>query len=199
MSQVISVPRLNQILARTLGFAGVEAPAEDLSPEISPVLVVESDRPEWKFLSSERYCGADIGTSNGAGPSYTRLANPSGSGVLCIIEKIVATTTTVGGSAITVRMNRGANRANAGTGVNRDTRFTMGAAACIPSQSTAPGSGTATEAPTVLANSPYCVASCPIILGPGGFVDVGVDGAGATAIEVSYQWRERPIEAYENT
>jgi hypothetical protein len=196
--QSISIGRFNAILGRMLSMAGIQSPAADLSPEISPVLVLEIDRPEWKYLGNERFESGNIGvTSGAAAPGYTRLLNPTGSGVLAIIEKILVHTVTAAGAIYVVRMAFGqVARTNVGTAVNRDTRFRMGSAACTISQDGAAAVGTATESASILASEPRELSSCPIILGPGGSVDVGTD-AFAKNIEVSYHWRERAIEPFE--
>lgn len=80
---------LNQVLTRRFGIQG--APSPNMASEFFPNIVLEAERPEWGFLSGERHYsinGADA--AGGVGVySHLHLFNPSGSGIIAVIEKVI--------------------------------------------------------------------------------------------------------------
>jgi len=89
--------RWSQLLRRATGAAGTEVVAGSLSPEISPIWIVQSDDQDIEFLKNVRRCAVGIDL-NGAAGFFTRfrLRNPVGSGVIATVTgmDIVDTTAT---------------------------------------------------------------------------------------------------------
>lgn len=92
----IQIGRLNGVLHKLLGMKE-GAPSPQLSGDIVPALILESDRPEWKFLAGERLC---MGGGAGAGVvgelRQFQIHNPADSGVLCVIKQMICTCDTSG-------------------------------------------------------------------------------------------------------
>lgn len=81
----IQVGRFNGILHKLLGMKE-GAPAAQLSGDIVPGLILENDRPEWKFLSGERLCHGGMQAADiAAALAKVGLFNPAGSGVLGVV------------------------------------------------------------------------------------------------------------------
>lgn len=82
----IEVGFYSELLRRFLSQAGQESVSGELSPEISPVMVLDSVRPDWAYLRGERMCGGSVGSAPAAALNSTvRLVNPAGSGMLLTI------------------------------------------------------------------------------------------------------------------
>lgn len=83
MSEIKNPPIL-EILRKRL-----QSPFDaSLSDTIVPVMVLEADRPEWPYLAGELRMSTTVATTlTGAGQfAHAQLLNPSGSGVLAIVE-----------------------------------------------------------------------------------------------------------------
>lgn len=66
---------------------GVTDVASELSPEISPVIALESDRPEWEFLKNAKVMGGAYAQGAVAAQNcVVRLRNPAGTGVIAIVR-----------------------------------------------------------------------------------------------------------------
>lgn len=198
-TQSINVGRFNQILGRLLSMGGQEDPAGALSPEISPVLVMEADRPEWKFLGNERLVAAQISAVSTAGLAATgRLRNPSTSGVLGIVEGIIFSTTAT--QRVQVRLG-----VLGDTGLltpmvaqaARDSRLTTTVGALRTSSDQVAGVGTVIYEGQLLANTSYIIGVTPIVLAPLSHVDVSGADLVAATISVNFAWRERAAEPFE--
>ncbi len=86
---------LNAILHKTLAMED-GAPAPQLSGDIVPVLVLESERPEWHYLAGGNLCWGSAYLTPGAGVrGRLQLWNPPGAGVLCVIEALFFCTGTL--------------------------------------------------------------------------------------------------------
>jgi len=77
---------LNQLIARRLTTPG-PAPSPTVEPAIFPSLVLESDRPEWGYISGERLCGVG-GAVTAVAAQYSSIAiiNPVGSRTIAVVE-----------------------------------------------------------------------------------------------------------------
>lgn len=200
MQDDIQVGRYSDILGRLLSMAGVQAVAGQLSAEISAVLALEVDRPEWAFLGGEKLCSANQLVALSAGNrSVVRFRNPA-NGPLAVITNVQVSTSTAG--TWTAAANLGAIAADrgalSGAFVNLDTRWGVAAgnAACIVSGDNAAVAGTNFEAGHILAGTTYRFQATPIIVAPGGFVEfyfVETD----QLIRCTIRWRERPMVPYE--
>jgi hypothetical protein len=91
----IGDPRLDQVLAKTLATPGGSS-SPGIAPEIFPCITVESDRPEWGYLSGDlRFARHAAIAAGGAGTrSSVQLINsdPTGSTLIVVesVELIVA-------------------------------------------------------------------------------------------------------------
>lgn len=190
--------RYAELLGRLLGQSGVLEVASDLSPEISPVLVLESDRPEWAFLSNQRLVSVFGGMAAvAAQTSIFRLINPAGSNVLATIQRgtlvpaATAQATLFVGGAV-------ADLTTAGVPVFRDSRsgFVGGAALRASFDNNVAASGFGIERQNALGNAPIFFQCFPIILAPGSHVDITIDTVNVAG-PVAVHWREREIGKYE--
>jgi len=88
----IEIGRWSEQLRRMLGMAGVDRVAGDLSPEISPVIVLENPTVDLLFLKGVRQCfgGHNLAAAGGF-TSKWRLRNPTGSGVIAVINWLTLT------------------------------------------------------------------------------------------------------------
>jgi len=81
----VEIGTFSQRLRRSLGMKGQEKVAGELSPEISPVIVLEDNAAEMQFLQGIRLCSS--GMLQGAivdENSIFRILNAAGSGVLAV-------------------------------------------------------------------------------------------------------------------
>lgn len=68
---------------------GVVQVAGELSPEISPVMVLEDNAIEWQFLQQVRVCGsATLVPGIGGNPSVVQWNNPANSGVIAVFSHL---------------------------------------------------------------------------------------------------------------
>ena len=194
----IGTGRYSELLGRLLGQSGVLEVAGELSPEISPVFVLESDRPEWLFLSNQRLMSAGgIVAAVALSPSFLRLRNPTGSNVIAVIERgTIASPTTIADAVITFG-TAAADRANGQTVATRDSRWgTLSSGALKASSDNAASAGTQIDRLNLLALSPHRIQAFPIIMLPGSHLDVGTNDQNATVI-VMVHYREREIGKFE--
>jgi len=79
----IEIGRYSERLRRSLGMKGQETVASELSPEVSPVIIIEDNDAQWQFLQGVRLCSSAMlqGTVV-AQNNIFRLRNPAGSGVV---------------------------------------------------------------------------------------------------------------------
>lgn len=87
----IQVGRFNAILHKLLDIKE-GAPSPQLSGDISPTIVLEHERPEWKFLGGERNCRGGLWRAAGGAGTYNKqgLFNPVGSGVIAVCRTVWA-------------------------------------------------------------------------------------------------------------
>lgn len=93
MQNEILVGRFNGILAKLFGMKE-RAPSPVVAAEIIPTIVLESDRPEFKFIGGERLgmAGGPLTSAVGELSSLT-IFNSPGSGVLVVLEKHITSST----------------------------------------------------------------------------------------------------------
>lgn len=125
--------QFSSLLRRYLGMAGQTQVADELAPEISAVLALESERPEWEFLKGAKLMAACGTVAASAGlESACRLRNPAASGVIGIIDHISFST---GGLAATIRVTIGNDAGNLTTTVQSNSRDTRYPRAAFPGNS----------------------------------------------------------------
>jgi len=120
----IETGRYSDLLRRYLGMKGVSAVSSELSPEIAPAFVLESERPEWEFLKNERLMAGVFSVPGVAAQNAVyRLRNPAGSGVVAVFSQFTMGWTN---SAAVGLVERDDDNGNLGTilpTVSRDTRL----------------------------------------------------------------------------
>lgn len=90
----IEVGRYSDQLRRLFGMKGVEVVASELSPEISPVVVLEDNAPDLQFLKAVRLCGsADTAAAAAGFFGRVRLRNPATSGVIATVTRSTLSST----------------------------------------------------------------------------------------------------------
>jgi len=83
----IEIGRFSELLRRMLGMKGQTEVAGELSPEISPTLVLEGPTAEWDFLKGVRGCACAEELAGGVGfTTRFRLRNPQDSGVIAEVH-----------------------------------------------------------------------------------------------------------------
>lgn len=96
----IEVGRFSQLLRRYLSMAGVVEVAQELAPEISPVFILESEKPSWEFLKGQKLIAASFTVSSVALlPSTARIRNPANSGMLMEVDGVVISRSGVGATS----------------------------------------------------------------------------------------------------
>lgn len=197
----INTPRFNQILGRMLSMSGVQDPAGDLSPEVSAIIALEVDRPEWVFLGNGRLWGNCVDVTISAGlAGGIRIRNPVGSGVLSIIEAVsVSTLTTFGVRMVVNNGSDTTDLANLMTNGTRDSRSTplSGVGATKVSWSNAaPGGVTILDGVFIAINTRVPFECFPVVLSPGFSLNIGTSDLNIR-FNVNIRGRERAMETYE--
>ena len=198
MDNKFGTGRYDAILGKLASVSGQLEIAAQLSPEVSPVLVLESDRAEWLYLGNQRLMGGRIAVAaQAASPSVGRIRAPSNSAILGVIELIIISST----SAIEASLRLGtatADRATALTVSPRDSRWqgTLTAGALKMSQDNAAFAGNEFLEVSLAANTPLYIKPAGIVLVQGNHLDLGT-----TTLNVPFNatvfWREREIGQFE--
>jgi len=198
----IEIGRYSELLRRQFGMKGQEVVASELSPEVSPVVILENAGAEWDFLKGVRGCRCSQDEPGVAlNTTVFRLRNAQDSGVIAIIDELVMSI----GPGATVSINRGQIFGDLATGlvtVVPDLRWgAVGATttALTFSVTTAGLLGPAGDEIAVEnrtnRNMRY---RQPIVLIPGTSLDWGtVPGETAIPIRTYVSWRERQIPQLE--
>lgn len=201
MSTKLERGQFADLLRRYLGMTGSTDVAGDLAPELSPVLILEAERPEWEFLKSNRLmsCAYSIGPTAGQTSAH-RLRNPTGSGVVAIItyaQYAVEVTSPGTRSVVSATRNVDSGDLSSNTPtIARDTRYPgVNTSALIGSAQTVGLTGN-TFWSTISLNDTNVEIPVPFVLTPGNQVQL-------TALQVdvilrgSWQWLEKRIDALE--
>lgn len=194
--------RYNAILHKLLDMKE-GAPAPTLAPEILSAIVLEQDRPEWKFLGGERMVtgfasqAAVVGEYQGNG-----CRNPAASGILLVIEAIIP----VNNPTIQVNLVTSDAVATDVTTISspfaRDSRLGFtgngGAGRLLTASST---NATLNRSGPVgrfigSTGTPVVPWVWPFVLSPG-FELFVVNINQNTASSATWVWRERPLESSE--
>jgi len=192
----IGLSNYDDLVGRLLNISSqIGGLASEVSPEISPVFVLESDRVEWCYLKGERcMAGGVYVAAVAAQQSVVSFRNPAGSNVLCVIEdgNFISTAGLVqlflGGA-------RTANLTTTGSTLSRDSRQRTQQGACtVTGQAGVAEVGTVVERMDALLSNPF--RSFPLVLVPGTSVDVSVDTVNVV-LYASFRWSERELRKYE--
>lgn len=193
----LQVGRYNGILHKLLDMKE-GAPSPQLAGDIQPVLVLEADRPEWKYLGGEYLC-LGYGRVSATNIPHAHLQNDQGAGVLVVLEKFVVSCSAAG------EIFGGHRDGLVGGGSQafaeytfRDSRLSRAADVTAATVVTYDNAASQLTVPNVyarvLANTPYTF-DIPVVLQPGdGFLVRGPTGA---TFGVTFVWRERYLEPSE--
>lgn len=195
----IEVGQFSSLLRRYLGMKGVSDVVDELSPEISPAFVLESERPEWEFLKGARLMahatqtGATVGQN-----SAWRLRNPATSGVIGILTYLNAGPNTNNGLITVTFGAQAADQATTSGTTPRDGRMippTGGA--LIASFGVAALGGTACDMAALLGTTTFqFLRGSAIVISPGFAVNVGCSTVN-TDVVVAAHWLEKRLDDLE--
>jgi len=193
----IETGRFSDLLRRYLGMKGVSVVSSELSPELSPILVLESERPEWEFLKNEKLMASVFAQGGVVGQNTLyRLRNPAGSGVVAVITRFMITTDLTE-IVIAERDDDNGNLATVLPTVSRDTRLpVLNASSLIASQANnVVVTGESWWTARLLANSD-APQDVQFVLTAGHEIDLVQLGANV-AIRGWVHWRERRLDVLE--
>jgi len=199
----IETGQWSETLRRVLLMKGTERVAGELSPEISPVFVLEEDPPDWRYLKGVRMASVSVDLTSGANSGPTlRLRNPLNSTFVATVHAIDVWMTT--NDIVAIRIIReDLNLVGGGAaGTPRDTRWQFTS-----------GTGRTSLIPTFNLNLPplgndYLRARPsggaleihyrdPIVITDGFSLDIGGTTAVAVNLFINVSWTERvfpPLE-----
>lgn len=190
----------SDLLRRYLGMTGESDVAGELAPEISPILLLEAERPEWEFLKSNRLMSCPFGLAANAGAHGThQLRNPAASGVVAVITLVSISVENQAGSTAFVSFFRsveGADLANNTPTISRDTRYLgVNTSALIGSAEATAATGDTWYSIRILNNTPLDVGLA-FVLTPGNQVQISTL-QNNVEIRGGWQWLEKRIDALE--
>lgn len=178
---------------------GVQQVSSELSPEISPVIIVEDNSAEWQFLQAVRLCSSSMLQSAVAGETTIfRLRNPVSSGVIGRVDYIgisgdVEFPWFVGFGTAT------ADLGTPGATALRDHRWATGANATTLIASRANNvalSFTDSILGMFLLGNTFVAYEKPIILLPGEILELGTPFLNV-ALRLVLSWTERQLTTLE--
>jgi len=194
--------RWSEQLRRMFGMAGTTLVSGELSPEVSPIVILESESVQWNFLKGVRdvYVGHTVAAAVGF-TSKMRLRNPANSGVAGVLE---FTEMTPNGLAVTMTVAANEQTVDFPTAVapsvpdNRWGPLTTGRSTLVVTSTNAQATGPAGEVigrGLTLSGVPWLYQKA-IFVAPGVAIDLGIF---ATNLEMlfSFKWSERSFPVLE--
>lgn len=191
----IQVGRWNSVLHKLLAMKE-GAPSPLLAPEVFPVVVLESERPEWAFLGGEKLCVGQISRAADVGNfSFVYFVNPIDSGTLAVITAVLSNdpdNTHLFSSGTGVVATAFGAQLDSRSGVFPTTiastsGFASGVAVARP--------GTPLTFLWMLRGVAYTMF--PIILSPGAFLNIAGNVVNRS-LNITFHWRERILEPSES-
>jgi len=192
----LQVGRYNAVLHKLFSMKE-GAPAPQLEGSLQAAIILENDRPEYKFLGNEFLMAGSRQQGNVAAQvSVGQLFNPAGSGVLCVLEEFSwdfsGTTTLLAGIVTTALVT-------VGTKAFRDSRQAIiaGQGACQVFGSNSVATGLIT--PQLRIRGVADVAQTvriPFVLSPGNGFQIESTGSNVI-MRYYFAWRERHLEPSE--
>lgn len=194
----IEVGQFSTLLRRYLGMKGVSDVVDELAPEISPVFVLEAERPEWEFLKGQRLIG--FGGAVPASPGQVgcvRFRNPPTSGMVAIFQTVDVGAASAASFAVTQGAQLADQATVTGTG-NRDGRQTPIGGAIVASFGYAAAGGNSIGAGYTPAVSSFKTITRhnPVVVVPGFALAVTL-AAVNIELTVSAQWIEKRLDDLE--
>ncbi len=198
----IQTGRFSQLLRRFLDQKGTEVVASELSPEISPVFILENDRPDWLFLKGERLLSFSTQSVSVAtlGPTF-RLRNPPDSGMLGTVSLVTWSSDTVGAASIRITISNndlagGFIASTARDGRNLQSLGINKAAMIVSFNATIAPVGDLMFTTRVPIDIPFFFSE-PVVLSPGRALDVGGITNQSEGVFGSMHWTERALPQIE--
>jgi hypothetical protein len=202
----ILVGRFNRGLQKLFGIKG-PPPVRQLAGEIQPSHQLFSGC-ENRFLEGWTVFGSGVAIAGGATTPQVRIRNPLGSNVIGVISKL-SFFSSLGGQESFISMSTGLADLSSSNGVRcLDNRPVKGAASTLGAtlrvSSQAAGSlvgGVIYRAqPLASVEQQYVTTEfneLPLL--PDDCIDVFINNTVGTLLNVTFQWRERPLEESERT
>lgn len=195
----ILVGRYNGILHKLLGMKE-GAPAPQLSPDVTPTLVLENDRPEYGYLAGDKILAAHEGIAGDATHyPVIQFKNPADSGILAVLESVLCSLSATGLIELRFVSTAGGNETG-NQHASRDRRYT-GRGSCVMTNQAplAIPANILVSQQLILAQTIYQLLPLPIVLPPdvSGNSVITISGPLNTTLRVSCMWRERALEPSE--
>lgn len=195
----IEIGRFSDLLRRLLSMSGVSTVASELAPEISPVFVLEQERPEWEFLKNAKLCTSQFSVTPVAAQfPQARLRNPPGSGIVAVFTDFnwaVGLTSVVNLWRVTTLLDM-AGPANT---MSRDTRLAaLNISGLIATQQTSAVALTGDFFYHAVNNAgeDTMPIKVPFVLTPGFAIDIGGETVNSS-LRGNFHWLERRLGALE--
>ena len=196
---LIQTGRYGDLLRRVLSMSGVTVVASELAPEISPVFILEAERPEWEFLKGAKLATSQISVGGVAAQTTSaRIRNPPNSGILAIFQLFQFSVENNATVLIAQRLTNN-DLANVVATVLRDTRWplVLNASALIASQTDNAGAfaGNFFYNEFALARTNHLL-TVPFVLSPGFAIDIFIETVNVSC-RGCFHWLERrqqPLE-----
>jgi len=196
----IEVGRFSSLLRRVLNMKGVSDVSSELSPEISPVLTLESERPEWEFLKGQKLMSVVFAGRSVAGQnSAIRLRNPVDSGVVAVFPAGgIIVGITLNTSVILLERNTiQAALAEVIPSVARDTRYPqLAASALLASQGNNIAASGEAYWSIFLDDKAQTTVDVPFVLTPGFQLQLS-STSNALVLRGAFGWLERRLDQME--
>lgn len=200
----IELGRYSDLLRRSLGMKGQEMVASELSPELSPVWVLEDAAIEWLFLKQVRACSAAASTTSIAAQfGRYALVNPAASRMVATVSMIRMTANAGVGVELRLIDAELANFATIGQAGPRDTRWEFGAGQTVSPIIFSSENNVATIAggflvhtQITIANQNFALLPEKVVLAPGATLFWGISSANITT-RSSVHWTERALPELE--
>jgi len=198
----IEIGRYSDRLRRMFYMKGASDVATELSPEISPVIVLEQAGAEWEFLQGVRICGVRANIAGAvANRSILRLRNAANSGVIATVTGVEYTAE----ATATIDLTKGRAAADltiTGATAVRDHRwrpssvlFRTALLASFENAGAVPAGEDVLWEVRALANTRLAYPH-QVVLIPGDSLDLATVTVNVTFRPV-FTWKERPVAALE--
>lgn len=203
----INVFRYSELLRRLLQQSGDpsgDPVAAELAPEVSAVLALESDRPEWEFLKNNRIRSTYVVvTGDATHPAQFQLRNPTGSNIIAVLRRMRFSSSTA--APVIVRSGFVAVQTDLGSvdsSANLDTRYGIVSAGAIIASESAVLAPVAYQLlddviTPIGVTLPPIYKDTPVILAPGTRY-LFQTAANTQNLSCFFEWLERPLGRYES-
>lgn len=193
--------QFSTFLRRYLGMSGESFVSDELAPEVSPILVLESERAEWEFLKNAKLLAFQNNFSPAAASAASwRIRNPVTSGIVAVFEDIVLSANVDTFVQIGISPTDQPNFANLGAVAARDTRIRLetGSALVTSFESAGGITGNIITGNFISAFNPWRYKGRTIVLTPGGIVGISTAALTGTAAITAW-WLEKPLPDLERS